>query len=507
MHTSTSTPAPVRRALTLETINPAVLDVQYAVRGELALKADKYAQQLAAAATPMGEGSGTSKPAPAPAAPKLPFDKVVTANIGNPQQRGLDQQPITFWRQVIALLEYPALLDAPEAQALFPPDAIERARTLRAEIGSTGAYTHSKGVLGIRRKVAKFIEERDGHPSDPESIFLTAGASAGVAQILGLALRHGDGCLIPIPQYPLYTATLAYVGALPVPYFLQEQSAWSMTESDLERAIEAAPTGQPIKALVIINPGNPTGGCLTRDAIESVIRLCAARGILLLADEVYQNNIFDPEHKPFISFKHVLRSLEPEVANAVELVSFHSISKGVSGECGRRGGYFELTNIAPDVAEQIYKMASVSLCPPVSGQVGVDLLVDPPRPGQPSYAQWEKETSTTHNNLKSRSKFMYERFNALDGMSCQPAEGAMYLFPRIDMPARAVEEAKRIGKPADVMYALELLDKTGICAVAGSGFGQEPGTYHLRVTALCPGVEAYVAKIEQFHRDFMAQWA
>ena len=139
--------------LTKSTINPTVLNVQYAVRGELALKADKYSQQLA---SPLAGGSsGNESPTD-----KLPFDKVVTANIGNPQQRGLDQQPITYWRQVISLLEYPDLftkhLDV--AKQIYPEDVIERAKTLHAEIGSTGAYTHSKGVLGIRKRVAKFIE-------------------------------------------------------------------------------------------------------------------------------------------------------------------------------------------------------------------------------------------------------------------------------------------------------------------------------------------------------------
>jgi aspartate/methionine/tyrosine aminotransferase len=90
---------------------------------------------------------------------------------------------------------------------------------------------------------------------------------------------------------------------------------------------------------------------------------------MLLADEVYQVNIFDEKEKPFVSFKKVLREMSKEVAEGVELVSFHSISKGVSGECGRRGGYFEAVNIRDDVMEQIYKMASVSLCPPLTGQV------------------------------------------------------------------------------------------------------------------------------------------
>jgi len=215
-----------------------------------------------------------------------------------------------------------------------------------------------------------YASERDSHPADPESIFLTAGASAGVSQLLNIALKVGEGCMIPIPQYPLYTATLAAVQATPLPYYLQESDGWSMNHQILVDAIaKAKSAGTKVKALVIINPGNPTGACLSETAIKEVIQLCYDERILLMADEVYQSNIFDPENKPFHSFKKVLRDMPKEVAEGVELVSFHSISKGVSGECGRRGGYFECVNIKEEVMEQIYKMASVSLCPPVSGQV------------------------------------------------------------------------------------------------------------------------------------------
>ena len=139
--------------LTRDSINQTVLEVEYAVRGELALKADKYSQQLA---SPLAAGSsGGESPSS-----KLPFDKVVTANIGNPQQKGLDQKPITYWRQVISLLEYPDLFKEhyEVAKQIYPEDVIERAKSLHEEIGSTGAYTHSKGVLAIRKRVAKFIE-------------------------------------------------------------------------------------------------------------------------------------------------------------------------------------------------------------------------------------------------------------------------------------------------------------------------------------------------------------
>ncbi|KAJ9104248.1 hypothetical protein QFC19_004065 [Naganishia cerealis] len=494
---TTSTNTSRKKALSVDTINQAVLEVEYAVRGELAIKADKYTQTLDAGGS---------------AADDLPFDRVVTANIGNPQQRGLDQQPITFWRQVIAICEYPDLMGHPLADRIFPPDVISRARELHKEIGSVGAYTHSKGVLYIRKKVAKFIEERDGaEPGsvDPEHIFLTAGASSGVAQIMKVALQRGEGVMIPIPQYPLYTATLAELSCKPLPYNLTEEARWGLSSKVLATTLEdARKANTRVKALVVINPGNPTGGCLSYDDMKKIVQLCYDNSILLCADEVYQNNIYDRKNKPFYSFRKVLMEMEDEnVRNGVELVSFHSISKGVSGECGRRGGYMDLVNIEEDVVDQIYKMASINLCPPVTGQIGVDLLVDPPKPGDASYELFHEETSATHQALKDRSAYMSERFNTLPGMSCQPAEGAMYLFPQIAMPEKAIQKAKELGKPADVMYALELLDATGICAVAGSGFGQEDDTYHVRVTALCPGVEKYVKKIEDFHKKFMAKYS
>jgi len=122
----------------VDALNPAILDVQYAVRGELAIKAEEYRVRLKAGAN------------------DLPFDKVTSTNIGNPQQAGLDQPPITFNRQVAALMEWPALAEL--ARDVFPEDVIARAKELQSEIGSIGAYSHSQGVAFIRKNVARFIE-------------------------------------------------------------------------------------------------------------------------------------------------------------------------------------------------------------------------------------------------------------------------------------------------------------------------------------------------------------
>ena len=132
-------------------------------------------------------------------------------------------------------MEYPDLLKDENAELtsrLYPSDAIERAKVLLKHIGSVGAYSHSQGIPAIRENVAKFIAQRDGYPADPSKIFLTQGASAGVQLTLQMIVEHSQvGIMIPIPQYPLYTATLAVLDANPVPYYLDESKGWGLTVS------------------------------------------------------------------------------------------------------------------------------------------------------------------------------------------------------------------------------------------------------------------------------------
>lgn len=118
---------------------------------------------------------------------KLPFNKIVSCNIGNPQQLG--QQPLTFVRQVLAILEYPALLDKTH---LFPADVVKRAKGILNIIGSTGAYSHSQGIPAVRDAVARFIGKRDGFPTTQRQIFLTNGASDAVSRILGCIITSPD---------------------------------------------------------------------------------------------------------------------------------------------------------------------------------------------------------------------------------------------------------------------------------------------------------------------------
>lgn len=346
--------------------------------------------------------------------------------------------------------------------------------------------------------------ERDGHPSNPNHIFLTAGASAGVGLTLNMIIANrSTGVLIPIPQYPLYTATLAQQQGVPVSYYLNESQGWSTEPEEVERAVsEAKKNGTNPRALVIINPGNPTGALLSETTQRQIVDICAKHDLILLADEVYQTNLHDPSGHPFTSFKKVVMDMK----SSIPLISFHSISKGVTGECGRRGGYFECTNVPDDIIALMYKMVSITLCPPLSGQIGVDCLVRPPVEGEESYSLWKEETQSIHDALAYRTKTMAERFNKLPGVSCADAPGALYLFPQLHLPKGAIEAAKKQNKSPDAFYCMELLNKTGICAVPGSGFGQKEGEQHFRLTCLSSAVDEYMGKFEKFQHDFLAKY-
>ncbi|KAK4147481.1 pyridoxal phosphate-dependent transferase [Dichotomopilus funicola] len=477
--------------LNIDNINPHVREAKYAVRGELAVKSEEYRAALAKGAS------------------DLPFSQVISANIGNPQQ--LDQKPLTFFRQVLSILENPLLLEKGDVlinHLGYQPDVLERAKTLLGHVGSVGAYSASNGVPAIRQSIADFLERRDGFPANQADIYLSAGASSGVNTLLHvICANEKSGILVPIPQYPLYTASLSVLNAHCVPYLLDEQKNWGTDLATIKASYEKAKAeGIDVRAIVIINPGNPTGASLSEADIRAVLDFARQKRLVVLADEVYQTNVFVGE---FISFKRTLRQLQAENPNggfdAVELASLHSVSKGMVGECGHRGGYFELVNFDPQVQAEIYKFVSIMLCAPVIGQCLVELMVNPPRPGEPSYELYDREYNSIFNGLRERATALHKAFEQMEGVECGEPQGSMYLFPTIKLPAGAAEAAAKEGRTPDEFYCMRLLDATGVCVVPGSGFGQKEGTLHFRTTFLAPGTE-WVGSIVKFHKEFVEKY-
>ncbi|RZC72088.1 hypothetical protein C5167_035262 [Papaver somniferum] len=397
------------KGLDHDTLNENVKKVQYAVRGELYLRASERREEVV-------------------------HPQIIFTNVGNPHALG--QKPLSFPRQVIALCQAPFLLDDPN-------------------VGFD-----SRGLPGIRKEVADFIEKRDGYPSDPELIFLTDGASKGVMQMLNTIIRgEKDGILVPVPQYPLYSAAISLYGGSLVPYYLGESANWGLDVNNLRQSVAHAHSmGITVRAMVIINPGNPTGQCLSIDNLQELLRFCSREKLVLLADEVYQQNVYQ-DQCPFISARKVLLDMGTPISKDVQLVSFHIVSKGYWGECGQRGGYFEMTNIPAESVDEIYKVASISLSPNVPGQIFLGLMVNPPKPGDISYLKFVQESKTILDSLRKRAHIMTNGFNSCRNVVCNFTEvsrgigvmrivvtGAMYSFPQIRLPPKAIEAAKMAGK-------------------------------------------------------------
>lgn len=157
------------------------------------------------------------------------------------------------------------------------------------------------------------------------------------------------------------------------------------------------------------------------------------------------------------------------------LFSFHSVSKGLLGECGLRGGYLECYNVPKEITAQIYKCFSVCLCSNTIGQVVVSYMVNPPK----SDDEDKKHLKTVFESMERKAQILTEGLNKVPYMTCEVVSGAMYAFPRLYLPKRFVEEAEAGKMAADTLYCLKLLETTGVCGVL------ETGSSNVRTHSTC----------------------
>jgi len=471
-------------------VNQNILDMEYAVRGPIPRRAAELEKQ---------------------------GHEITPCHIGNPQALG--QMPITYMRQVLSLVEDPSKIERErKIKALFEETPFSDLRAddfigedildlsediLARSWHGMGVYTESKGFQFVREAVAEFINQRDGFESsgglsaDPEKIFLTSGASQGVKFVIDILIANeNDGIMIPVPQYPLYSASIKKVGGVQVNYYLNEEEGWTFDRSILEDTFaKAQADGVNVKGIVVINPGNPTGAVLDEHSMRDVIQFASDHHLMIIADEVYQENVYQGT---FLSFAKVLG------ADPVPLVSLHSVSKGFFGECGHRGGYLELRN-PPDVAgstidftDLLHKQASVSLCSNTPGQLLIYLMVRPPTGNSQTRKTYVEEKENILNDLHEKAVMVREAFQEMEGVECFGETGALYLFPRLNvLPAGTT----------DYDYCMALLEETGLCTVNGSGFGQKEGTNHLRIAFLPPKglLEQVLPKWINFHNQYVSK--
>eukprot|EP00826_Nyctotherus_ovalis_P055635 TRINITY_DN7407_c0_g1_i9.p2 TRINITY_DN7407_c0_g1~~TRINITY_DN7407_c0_g1_i9.p2 ORF type:complete len:262 (-),score=90.99 TRINITY_DN7407_c0_g1_i9:185-970(-) len=256
--------------------------------------------------------------------------------------------------------------------------------------------------------------------------------------------------------------------------------------------------------MVVINPNNPTGSVLPLEHMWGIIRFAYKHRITIIADEVYQHNVYFGNK--FISFRKAVNTIEAPYNN-VSVISMNSISKGFTGECGIRGGYMDFYNIDSDVMKQIHKIRDACSVN-VAGSIAMGVLCDPPtieNSSKETAEQYAKEKSTILSLIEQKAKMTMEVFNQCKNIKCKPIAGALYAFPRVLLPNSVIKAARESGQEPCEYFCKAMLEETGIVTVPGCGFGQEPGTYHFRVSLLIWNLEEF-AKVLETMKNFINKY-
>src|SRR5262245_42040970 len=350
-----------------------------------------------------------------------------------------------------------------------PPHMIEAvARALRD--GDNG-YQASAGIQPARDAVAAELT-RCGMPVTADRVLITAGTSEGIELALTALAESGDEVLVPSPTYPLYTAVLAKIGARAVYYRTDPANGWLPDLDDVQRLMSAA-----TRALVVIDPNNPTGATYPADVRRALIELADQRNVALLADEVYGDLAYDGAVAP-------MASLYPDAP----IISFSSLSKAYLAP-GWRTGWMAVgrTERLDEVLAAVKKLADGRLCSTGPMEHAIPAALNGDRSHEAAF----------RTALRERAELTVKRLNAIDGIHTVAPSAAFYAMPRVSLPTGVRGE--------DAVLAL--LRETGVLCVYGSGFGTKPEDGFFRVVFLASPDElsAIYDLVAGFTRDFLAR--
>jgi alanine-synthesizing transaminase len=327
-----------------------------------------------------------------------------------------------------------------------PPHLIEAvARAMRD--GHNG-YTASVGIPEAREAVAADFTAR-GVPTSPDRVLITSGTSEGIELALTGIVNEGESVLVPSPTYPLYTAVLAKIGAEPRYYRTDPSNGWLPDLDHLRRLI----TPQT-RALVVIDPNNPTGAIYPNDVRRAMIEVADEHGLVILADEVYGDLAYDGPVPP-------MATLDLEAP----IISYSSLSKAYLAPGWRAGWMAVGTTPRLDGAlAAIKKLADGRLCSPGPMQYAVTAALKGDRSHQVAFRE----------ALRARAELTTRRMNAIPGMRCVAPRGAFYAMPQFTLPQGRTDED----------FVLGLLRSKGVLVVYGSGFGANPAEGSFRIVFL-----------------------
>ncbi|MEJ9078623.1 MULTISPECIES: pyridoxal phosphate-dependent aminotransferase [Gordonia] len=316
-------------------------------------------------------------------------------------------------------------------------------------------YSESAGVLSARRAVVTRYELIPDFPYfDVDDVLLGNGVSELITMTMQALLNNGDEVLIPAPDYPLWTAMTALSGGTPVHYKCDEDNGWNPSIEDIESKITPN-----TKAIVVINPNNPTGAVYSREVLQKLVDVARKHSLLILADEIYDKILYDDA-------EHInVASLAPDLL----VFTFNGLSKAYR-VCGYRAGWVVMTgpkDHARGLIEGMGILASTRLCANVPAQHAIQVALG----GYQSI----NDLVLPGGRLLEQRNITWDKLNEIPGVSCVKPMGALYAFPRLDPEVHEIHN--------DEKFVQDLLLQEKILVVQGSGFNM-PDNEHFRIVTL-----------------------
>lgn len=328
-------------------------------------------------------------------------------------------------------------------------------RILSSDSGTennVSTYCDSMGIFEAREAIAKNAVEVKGIKNiTPEDVAISSGASEAITLSIAALVNPGDNIMTPSPGYPLYSGQIpVYHGELN-PYFLNEETGWQIDLDELENKVN-----DRTKAIVVINPNNPTGANYNRESILNILRFAEKHNLVVFADEIYDKLLFDGQ-------KHISIA---SLSETVPVITFGGLSKNYIMPGWRVGWaiFHDPLNTITEYREAINKLLRARLCSPHPQQWMIKPALEGGDPHLPEVME----------KITRRRDITYEKLNSIPGISCVKPGGAFYAFPKIQLPDGVDDE----------QFVIELLEETGVLVVYGKGFGEKPGTHHFRIVFL-----------------------
>ncbi len=328
-------------------------------------------------------------------------------------------------------------------------------------------YSDSKGLYSARKAVMQHYQSRNILDVDIEDIYLGNGASELIVMSMQALLNNGDEVLIPTPDYPLWTAAVTLSGGKPVHYLCDEDNKWWPSVEDIRSKVTAN-----TKAIVVINPNNPTGAVYPRELLLELVEIAREHRILLLADEIYDKILYDGAmHTPLASLSHDVLTL-----------TYNGLSKSYRA-AGYRSGWMMISgpkHVAEDFIDGIDMLASMRLCCNVPAQFAIQTALG----GYQSI----NDLIAPGGRFYEQRNVAWERLNRIRGVSCVKPEGALYLFVKLDPDVHKIYNDEKL--------VLDLLKQQRILIVHGTGFNLKD-QQHFRFVFL-PREDVLIDAIERF---------